>query len=275
MWLNPEVLSSFSGFFFLEQSLFKQEILVQIHFAFFPGPFFDVFIYIRARVVKSVIMKTVVAVHTALAMVEPVKKLFADNLPEVRLINIVDDSLIQDVIREGKVPDPVRKRLFHYYDAAVETGADVIFNTCSSVGDVAIEAREKLPIPLVKIDDAMARKAVQEYSRIGVMATLPTTLDPTRRLIERFASEFFREVEIVEGLAEGAFQSLMDGDPDRHDRLVLQTAVDLAGRVDAFVLAQGSMARVQDAILEKTGKAVLTSPLSGTLEVRSVIEGLK
>jgi hypothetical protein len=39
-----------------------------------------------------------VAVHTALAMVEPVKKLFADNLPEVRLINIVDDSLIQDVI---------------------------------------------------------------------------------------------------------------------------------------------------------------------------------
>ena len=43
-------------------------------------------------------MTTVAAVHTAMAMVEPVKALFQENLPGVRLINIVDDSLIQDVI---------------------------------------------------------------------------------------------------------------------------------------------------------------------------------
>jgi aspartate/glutamate racemase len=220
-------------------------------------------------------MKTVVAVHTAMAMVEPVKKLFAANLPEVRLINIVDDSLIQDVIREGKVPESVRIRLFHYYESAVQAGADVIFNTCSSVGDVAIEARQKLPVPLVKIDDAMARRAVREYSRIGVMATLPTTLDPTRRLIERFAGEMSKKIEIVEGLAAGAFQSLIDGDAERHDRLVLKTAVDLSDRVEVYVLAQGSMARVQDEIVEKTGKPVLTSPLLGTLEVKSLIQPAK
>ena len=219
-------------------------------------------------------MKTVVAVHTALAMVEPVKKLFTENLPGVRLINIVDDSMIQDVIREGKVPEAVRKRLLLYYDAAVDAGADVIFNTCSSVGDVAIEARDRLPVPLVKIDDAMARKAAGEYKKIGVMATLPTTLDPTWRLIARFASGFSREVDILEGLADGAFESLIAGDLENHDRLVMQTALDLSDRVDVFVLAQGSMARVMDDIIERTGKPVLTSPLSGTLEVKSVIEGL-
>ncbi len=217
-------------------------------------------------------MKTVVAVHTALAMVEPVKQLFRENLPDVRLINIVDDSLIQDVIQAGKVPEPVRKRLLSYYQAAVDAGANVIFNTCSSVGDVAIEARDSLPVPLVKIDDAMARLAVREYSRIGVMATLPSTLEPTRRLIARFANEKSADVEIVEGLAEGAFQSLMDGNMENHDRLVLQTALDLAGHVDVYVLAQGSMARVEDAIIEETGRPVLTSPLSGTLEVKSVLE---
>jgi aspartate/glutamate racemase len=217
-------------------------------------------------------MKTVVAVHTALAMVEPVKQLFLENLPGVRLINIVDDSLIQDVIREGKVPVSVRKRLISYYNAAVDAGADVVFNTCSSVGEVAIEARERLPVPLVKIDDAMARQAVREFSRIGVMATLPTTLDPTKKLIARFATQLSMTVDIEEGLAEGAFQSLMDGDMENHDKLVLKTALDLADRVDAFVLAQGSMARVQDEIIERTGKSVLTSPLSGTLEVRSTLE---
>ncbi len=224
---------------------------------------------------KYINMKTVVAVHTALAMVEPVKKLFMENLPEVRLINIVDDSLIQDVIREGKVPESVRKRLFRYYDAAVDAGADVIFNTCSSVGDVAIEAREKLTVPLVKIDDAMARHAAREYGRIGVMATLPMTLDPTRRLIARFATEYGREIDLEEGLAKGAFSSLIGGELEEHDRIVLRTALDLSDRVDVFVLAQGSMARVKDEIHEKTGKPVLTSPLSGTLEVKSLIEGLR
>ena len=220
-------------------------------------------------------MTTVAAVHTAMAMVEPVKALFHENLPGVRLINIVDDSLIQDVIQEGKVPDSVRKRLFSYYNAAVDAGADVIFNTCSSVGEIAIEARDRLPVPLVKIDDAMARQAVQEYSRIGVMATLPTTLDPTKKLIIRFASQLSKDVSIIEGLAEGAFQALMEGDMENHDNRVIQTALDLAGQVDVFVLAQASMARVQDAIIESTGKAVLTSPLSGTLEVKSLIGRLK
>jgi hypothetical protein len=48
-------------------------------------------------------MKTVVAVHTAMPMVEPTKALFAKYLPDVRLINIVDDSLIQDVIQAFEV----------------------------------------------------------------------------------------------------------------------------------------------------------------------------
>ncbi len=219
-------------------------------------------------------MKTVVAVHTALAMVEPVKELFREHLPGVRLINIVDDSLIQDVINAGSVPESVRERLLAYYDAAVLAGADVIFNTCSSVGEVAIEARKRLSVPLVKIDDAMARQAVQEYARIGVMATLATTLDPTKKLIARFASEFRKEVAVVEGLAEGAFQSIIEGDLEDHDRRVLETALGLSAKVDAFVLAQGSMARVQEEIIKKTGKAVLTSPLPGTLEVKSVLERL-
>ena len=46
-------------------------------------------------------MKTVAAIHTAMPMVEHTKGLFARHLPGVRLINIGDDSMIQDVIKEG------------------------------------------------------------------------------------------------------------------------------------------------------------------------------
>jgi len=220
-------------------------------------------------------MKTVVAVHTAMAMVEPTKSLFEEHLPGVRLINIVDDSLIQDVIRDGGVTPAVEKRMKSYYQAAVDAGADVIFNTCSSVGEVAIAERKHLPVPLVKIDDAMARIAVKSYQRIGVMATLPTTLDPTRKLINRFAEEMSRNISVVDGLVDGAFQALMEGNTDEHDQGVVKKAIAIAGKVDVILLAQGSMARVQDTIVSQTGKPVLTSPLTGVLEVKSVIEHLK
>lgn len=220
-------------------------------------------------------MKTVVAIHTATTMVEPTKQLFAEHLPGHRLINIADDSLIQDVIRANEVTPAVRKRLMNYYQSAVDAGADVIFNTCSSIGDVAITARDFVSVPLVKIDDAMALKAVENYSSIGVLATLPTTLDPTARLAEYFAKKLNKKVVIEKGLAEGAFQLLMNGDVQAHDQKIMETALKLADKVDVFVLAQGSMAKMQDQITKETGKPVLSSPLLGILNVKSVVENLK
>jgi aspartate/glutamate racemase len=219
-------------------------------------------------------MKTVVAIHTAMPMVEPTKELFARHLPDVRLINIVDDSLIQDVIAAGEVPAAVKKRLMNYYHSSIDAGADVIFNTCSSVGDIALEAKELFDVPLVKIDDSMAASAVNESSSIGVLATLPTTLSPTVRLIQHFAEKMGKEVKISEGLAAGAFQAVISGDADKHDQLILNAAEKLASQVDLFVLAQGSMARMENQIAETTGKKVLSSPERGVLDVKEVLASL-
>lgn len=216
--------------------------------------------------------KTVCAVHTAMPMVEATKALFSELLPQVRLINVVDDSLIQDVIQAGGVPAPVARRLETYYAAAVEAGADVIFNTCSSVGEIAARARSSLAIPIVRIDEAMARKAVKMGDRVGVLATLPTTLEPTIRLVQEQAAEAGRSLSVVDGLADGAFEALLAGDADTHDARILETARKLAAEVDLIVLAQGSMARMEEALAKATGKPVLSSPNLGVQSVKAVLE---
>ncbi|MCG8528993.1 MAG: aspartate/glutamate racemase family protein [Opitutales bacterium] len=217
-------------------------------------------------------MKKIAAVHTAMPMVEPTKSLFAEILPEVKLFNIVDDSLIQDVIAESKVTEGVSSRLKDYYQAAVDAGADLIFNTCSSVGDVAIEARTFIPIPIIKIDDAMAEIAVKRFDRVGVMATLQSTLDPTIRLIEAVAQEKGKSVEIVDGLAKGAFEAMIGGDADRHDDLLRETARSIADSVDGIVLAQGSMARMQEELEALAGVPVLSSPRLGVESIRDYLK---
>ena len=217
-------------------------------------------------------MKRVTCVHTAMALVEPLTQIFKTYLPEVKLNHIADDSLIQEVIANDGVTPAVRRRLLSYYTAAADGGADVVFNTCSSVGDIADIGNTIAPIPVFRIDYPMAVQAVTTATRIGVISTLPTTLAPTRRLLERAAIEAGREVVLVDGLASGAFQAGQSGDGATHDRLIAEAASKIASEVDLFVLAQGSMARMEERLADLTGKPVLSSPVLGVKGLRAFLK---
>ncbi|UJF35578.1 aspartate/glutamate racemase family protein [Paenibacillus hexagrammi] len=217
-------------------------------------------------------MTTVVAVYTGQGLSERIGPLFREELPGCRLVNMIDDSLIADVIQAGKVTSSVTRRLIQYYRHAEEIGADIIFNTCSSVGEVADQARFMFDTPIIKIDDAMARQAVRKFDKIGVLATLPTTLEPTRMLLQREAEHQNRNVHVLDALAHGAYQALISGRPEEHDRLILEAAAAVAESADVLVLAQGSMARMEEALSLKTGLPVYSSPRLGILAVRDELE---
>ena len=206
-----------------------------------------------------------------MALVEPMNKLFKELMPEVKLNHIADDSLIQEVIANNAVTPAVRRRLLSYYNAAADAGADVVFNTCSSVGDIADYGNGYARIPIFRIDQPMAAKAVTSAQRIGVISTLPTTLDPTCRLLQNEAKKAGRDVVLVEGLADGAFAAGQSGDSETHDRLIAEAAQKIADKVDLFVLAQGSMARMEQRLSEMTGKPVLSSPVLGVKGLRKFL----
>ncbi len=216
-------------------------------------------------------MVKVVAIYTGQGLSDPLKKVFDKQLPHAKLINIIDDSIITEVVSEGKITAAVKKRLFQYYQNAVDMGADVILNTCSSVGEVVDIALPFIDIPIVKIDEAMAKEAIEHYGTIGVIATLPSTLEPTIRLIHKHAETGGKKIKIINGLAKGAYDALINGRPDLHDQIILETAVSLAKQVDAIVLAQGSMARMEKALYEHTGIPVLSSPTRGVCEIKRLL----
>ena len=114
----------------------------------------------------------------------------------------------------------------------------------------------------------MAEQAVREAKRIGVISTLPTTLDPTCRLLQNCAREAGKDITLVEGLADGAFDAGQSGDSETHDRLIAEAAQRIADKVDLFVLAQGSMARMEERLAQLTQKPVISSPLTGILGLK-------
>jgi Asp/Glu/hydantoin racemase len=133
-------------------------------------------------------------------------------------------------------------------------------------------ARNLVKIPIVKIDDAMAAEAVRIGARVGVLATLPTTLAPTARLVKAQAEATGRNVAVVEGLAKGAYEALVSKQTEKHDEMVMAAAEQVAHQTDVIVLAQGSMARMEESLARRTGKPVLSSPRRGVLEVKQTLE---
>jgi Asp/Glu/hydantoin racemase len=216
-------------------------------------------------------MKTVVAIYTGQGLAGPLKAVFTEILPDCRLINIIDDSLIADVVKCQHVTPAVTRRLLRYYETAEEMGADAILNTCSSVGEIVELGRRVVDIPIVRIDEPMAIAAATQYTRIGVIATLPSTLQPTLRLLRDQALRLEREVTVVDGLADGAYDALVNGSPAQHDQRILETAMRLVPQVDAFVLAQGSMARMEHDLADATGLPVLSSIRLGIGAVKQVL----
>jgi Asp/Glu/hydantoin racemase len=186
--------------------------------------------------------------HTSATLVPIFEQLCRAKLPGVSVFNLVDDSLIKDVIAHDRLRPQTARRVAQHVAAAEDAGADYILVTCSSIG-AAVETAAKLAsVPVLRVDQPMADRAVASGPRIGVIATLRTTLEPTADLIQRRAVAAGKKVELTARLCEGAFDALLGGDPARHDALVAAALRELVAQVDVIALAQASMARVVDTL---------------------------
>lgn len=205
-------------------------------------------------------------------LIELVEREVAHQLPAgTEFLSYKDPSIISDVVKAGYVTAEPAARLVSMFMEAVQNGADAILNICSSVGYVADSSQDLaryLGVPIVRIDEDMCREAVKCGTRIGVMATLPTTLNPTKGTVERVAREMGRHVELVDALVEGGFGL----NQDDFKALMTKYAKEIAPQVDVILFAQGSMAYAEQYIADIIGKPVLSSPRFGAIALRRALE---
>ena len=122
-------------------------------------------------------------VHTFLYSVEDLKAQFREQLPEAEMINIIDDSLLEEALANGAVTPAIISRMCDYYQNLQELGCVCALNQCSSVGEASDIAGKTVSMPIFKIDRPMARKAAELGEKIAVIATACSTVEPSSRLV--------------------------------------------------------------------------------------------
>ena len=216
--------------------------------------------------------KSIAIVQTSFVSSGELSSLCAEIIPEVQVHQIVDDNLIREVNTNCGPTTNVRRRLYSYYQAAQSMGVCAILNQCSSVGEVADSLKPFIDVPIVKIDEAMARKAVESGSKIGVVATVESTTGPSVRLIESIAREAGKKIVIDLHLVKGAMMELIQNkNVEKHNEMVLGDIEAAANCNDVVVLAQGSMV-VMLPLIKHIKTPVLTSPRLGVEYIKTIVD---
>lgn len=214
----------------------------------------------------------VVYTGTTPQLIELVEKELKNAIPvEFEMVTFKDPTIIEEANKFGYVTTAAASRLVKLFLEAIDNEVDIILNACSSVGEVVDNIQpfaSYLGVPIVRIDEYMCRQAAINGSRIGVLATLPTTMEPTKQKIKSTGREIGKNPVLVDGLVNGAFGL----DEEQFKAALLTKVNEIKSEVDVIVLAQGSMAYAENYLSKTADVEVLSSPRFGALAIANKLK---
>jgi hypothetical protein len=208
--------------------------------------------------------------HTSPAHISTFDRLLAELAPEATADHIVDEGLLRDARAEGLTP-AIAARVAAVLGAAAEEGASAALCTCSTIGGLAEQSAAVAGLPVLRVDRAMAARAVALGRRIVVVAALESTLAPTAALIEEEARAAGRAVELIMAPCPWAWAAFEAGDQAGYLAQIAAHVRSVAGQGEVLVLAQASMAGAAE-LLADLPTPLLSSPRLGLAAALALAE---
>jgi Asp/Glu/hydantoin racemase len=240
----------------------------------FSGPVLPANPDILSGMKKDLSRRTLGVIHSVSFTPGILQPLIEQILPEVRVLHLADDSLQRDLaVKVGAIPKADYFKFTTYARFLEEAGADLIVLACSTFSMAVELAAPMIDTPILQIDRPMMDLAVQTGRRVGLIATLPSTIPFSERLLRVAADEAGREISIKTTLCEEAFQELRRGNREKHDQILLAEIDRLSRAVDCICLAQVSMSGLNSKLVNPK-VPVLNSGQTGFTRAREILESL-
>lgn len=224
---------------------------------------------------KDLSGKTLGIIHASHITINAMKPYLAEVLPEVSVMHVCDDTIQRDNIAAGVgvIPKVNYYKFAQYAHNLEEAGVDLILLACSTFNFAAELGRPMIDTPIAQIDRPMMEQAVQMGSKIGLLATLETTVPSSERLLQIAAKEAGKEIECKTMLCREAFAAYSAGNIEEHNRILVEAIDKLSEEVECIVMAQLSMSALAP-FLGETKVPVLNSGTTGFARVRDMLEAL-
>ncbi|HYK15714.1 MAG TPA: aspartate/glutamate racemase family protein [Burkholderiales bacterium] len=210
-------------------------------------------------------------IHAADVAMPPIVASFRANWPQARIVNLLEDGLMNDLAADGRLTAAMTERFVQIGHYCVKAAADAILFTCSAFGPAIEECRRQVAIPVLKPNEAMYEQLVAKSGTVSLLATFQPSLPSMLAEIAALAKQEGTNVTVRPHLVEGALAALQDNRPDDHNRLIAETAAKQQG-CDAIALAQFSMAAARTLAASFTTTPILTTPDSAVAKLKILLE---
>lgn len=217
--------------------------------------------------------RTIGIIHAVNLTIRAMQPFLDRYIPNVDVMHLCDDTIQRDNIAAGPGTIPKRNyfRFAQYAHNLEESGVELILLACSTFNFAAELARPMIDIPIMQIDRPMMELAVDKGARVGLLATLATTVPSSERLLRIVAGEKGKSVEITTVLRPEAFEAIQRGDIRTHNGILMEEVRQLSSKVDSIVLAQLSMSALEP-MLDGIAVPVFNSGTTGFARIRQVLD---
>lgn len=224
---------------------------------------------------KDLTGKMLGIIHAAVFTSTVVQKYINEIIPEVTVAHAGEDTI--QMTNTAATPGVIPKVNYYKFVTLAkfleDAGADLIMLACSTFNRAVEYARPMIETPLLQIDRPMMDLAVQQGKKVGLIATLPSTVPSSERLLRLAAQEANKQVEIKTILCSEAFTVLRQGNTEKHNEILLGEIDKLSNQVDSIVLAQVSMTALEP-FLKNPRVPVYNSGRTGFNKAREILESL-
>lgn len=198
--------------------------------------------------------------HSAESNRELFTRLVRELAPEIEIRDAVRPELL--AAAQPVLTRSIRREVAQDLLKMADDGAAAVLCTCSTLGPGAESAADLTDVTVLRVDRPMIDTALDLGPRIAIAAALPSTLQPTRDLLERAAAERGVAIEVQEILAAEAWPHQLAGDREGYWSVIAEVIRAQLRPADAVILAQASMAGALKH-LGDLGVPVLSSPALG------------
>lgn len=214
----------------------------------------------------------VAIIHTFLYAVNDMQTFFKQWVPEVDLINLIDDTLLEEALENRGTTPAIISRYCDYARIAENLGASCILSQCSSMKRATETVQNCVDIPVVALDTPMMEEAVKIGTDIALVCTSNSTVAASTELLKEKAAASGKDCKVTTYYCDGAYDALLkEGDRDKHNSIVLDYVKKAAEKHDVIVMAQGSHYHLRPLLEEHVSVPVLTSPEGGVKQIREVL----
>ena len=206
--------------------------------------------------------------HTTASNETLFRTLLAEMGPEIPSRHVLAADLLDRATAQGRVTPDIAVDVKGRMQSALIDGARMLLCTCSTLGTCADEMNDPR---VLRIDRAMARRAVAEGGRVLVAACVASTLEPTVKLLRESAPE---TTQIETLLMADLWPHFQAGERTLYWQGIAERLRKQASEYDCIVLAQASMAGAAG-LLSDLPIPVLSSPRIGIEDAITAYRNLR